>query len=297
MGRMSFAAFDLASADWLALLQDGDIVHHYAWSTVPKTANDNPVADLDVNLRGTLCLLEGLRRRQGARLIFASSGGTVYGRLRTTPVPEDHPLDPITAYGVTKVAAEKYLGFYRAIHGLDCRVARVSNPYGVGQDPRRKQGAASIFLQRALSGEPIEVWGDGEIVRDYIHVADVVSGLLAIADAPSNALPSPPTFNLGSGEGVSILRLLKLLEERLSRRLAVRFQPGRAFDVPVNVLDIGHAMRTLQWRPGLDIRTGIDLVLRDHAAGYATYSSQPQLGRRDGPALTQRDTQGTWVTA
>ncbi len=205
---VSFAPFDLGTADWGTLLRDGDVVHHYAWSTIPKTANENPLADLDVNLRGTLRLLEALRRRHGARLVFSSSGGTVYGPLHRTPVAEDHPLDPVTAYGVSKLAAEKYLGFFRAIHGLDCRIARISNPYGIGQDPRRKQGAASIFLQRALADEPIEVWGDGGVVRDYIHVADVADGLLALADAAPERLPPLPVFNIGSGEGVSITEML-----------------------------------------------------------------------------------------
>lgn len=269
----SFVAFDLATVDWSGVLRDGDVVHHYAWSTVPGSANENPLADLDVNLRGTLRLLEALRRRHGTRLVFASSGGTVYGRLLRTPVDEDHPLDPLTAYGVSKVAAEKYLGFFRSIHGLDCRVARISNPYGVGQDPRRKQGAASIFLQRALACEPIEVWGDGSVVRDYIHITDVAAGLVALADAAPEALGPSPVFNLGSGEGVSINVLLRLVEERLGRPLDVRYLPGRAFDVPVSVLDVGRAHRVLGWRARLDFPAGLDAVIGDHDAETSTYSS------------------------
>jgi UDP-glucose 4-epimerase len=94
----------------------------------------------------TLRLLETLRRYGGKRLIFASSGGTVYGKVLLKPVSEDHPLNPITAYGVSKVAVEKYLGYYRDLYGLDCRIARISNPFGVGQDPSRKQGAATTFV-------------------------------------------------------------------------------------------------------------------------------------------------------
>ena len=270
---VSFVPFDLATHDWGGLLRDGDVVHHYAWSTVPKTANESPLADLDVNLRGTLRLLEALRRRQGTRLVFSSSGGTVYGHLRRTPVDEEHPLDPVTAYGVSKVAAEKYLGFYRGIHGLDCRIARISNPYGVGQDAQRKQGAASIFLQRALAGEAIEVWGDGAVVRDYIHVVDVAAGLLALADAPPERLGAEPVFNIGSGEGVSINAMLALLRHRLGRPLDVRYLPGRTFDVPVSVLDVARARTVLGWRAGLDLAAGIERVMTDYREASALFSS------------------------
>lgn len=169
--RLSFVPCDLGSADWDVLLADGDIVHHYACSTVPETANKDPLADLDSNVRATVRLLEALQRKHGTRLIFPSSGGTGYGPLRYSPVREDHPLDPITVYGVSKVAIEKYLGFDRQIHNLDLRIARLSNPFGVGQNPHGKQGAATTFLNLAMADEPIEVWGDGSIIRDYIHIS------------------------------------------------------------------------------------------------------------------------------
>src|ERR1700676_4700777 len=270
---LSFVPCDLASADWDAILLDGDVVYHCACSTIPKTANDDPVGDLDVNVRGTLRLLEALRKRHGTRLVFLSSGGTVYGPLQHTPVSEDHPLNPITAYGASKVAIEKYLGFYRAMYGLDLRVARLSNPYGQGQDPRGKQGAASIFLHLALANQPIEVWGDGSVVRDYIHVADLVAGLLAVVDAAPERLTDHPIFNIGSGKGESVKDILAFLEERLGRALHVTYQPGRQFDVNINVLDIGRARKILDWFPRLDFRTGMDLMIRDHVAGSSNYST------------------------
>ena len=269
---LSFVQCDLATAEWDAILLDGDVVHHYACSTIPKTANDDPVGDLDVNVRGTLRLLEALRKRRGTRLVFPSSGGTVYGPLQHTPVSEDHPLNPITAYGASKVAIEKYLGFYRAMYGLDIRIARLSNPYGQGQDPRGKQGAASIFLHLALANQPIEVWGDGSVVRDYIHIADAVAGLLTVADAEPELLIDHPIFNIGSGRGVSITDILAFLEERLGRALHVTYLPGRQFDVTINVLDIRRARLVLDWFPRLEFRAGMDLMIRDYVAGlnYST---------------------------
>jgi UDP-glucose 4-epimerase len=269
----SFVSCDLVSADWDALLQDGDAVHHYACSTIPKTANDEPLADLEVNVRGTVRLLDALRRRTGIRLVFPSSGGTVYGPLRQTPVSEEHPLDPITIYGVSKVAIEKYLGFYRTMHGLDVRIARLSNPYGVGQDPSRKQGAATIFVNRAMAGQPIEVWGDGSVVRDYIHISDAVAGLLAIVDAPAVSSSEHPVFNIGSGKGVSIREILALLQERLGRVLQVSYLPSRGFDVACNVLDIGRARSVLGWTPRLEFADGMDLTIGDYRAGRTSFST------------------------
>ena len=281
--RLPHRRVDLADADLDTLLRDGDIVHHYAWSTIPKTANDDPLADLDANLRGTVRLLAAMTRRQGTRLLFASSGGTVYGPLSRTPVAEDHPLDPVTAYGVSKLAAEKYIGFFRASQGLDARIARISNPFGIGQDPTRKQGAASVFLQRALARETLEVWGDGSVVRDYIHIGDLAQGLIALAEAPLSMLDGAvPVFNLGSGEGVSLHRLIGVLGGLIGRRLDVRFLPSRAFDVPVNVLDVSRARGYLGWAPRLDLASGLELAISDHLAGQRAYSTwAPSWARAD----------------
>src|SRR5262249_33595625 len=159
----------------------------------------------------SLALLEALRRRQGKRLIFASSGGTVYGKPRKIPIPEDHPLNPIAAYGVSKAAVEKYIGFYRASYGLDCRIVRMSNPFGDGQDPRGNLGGVTTFLVRAFKGEKLVVWGDGEIVRDYIHVSDATSGLIAVATASLDEFTETPIFNIGSGKGYSLNQIIKVI--------------------------------------------------------------------------------------
>jgi UDP-glucose 4-epimerase len=238
-------------------------VHHYAWTSIPASANANPIGDLTSNVTTTMALLEALRRKGGGRLVFSSSGGTVYGKLQTVPVPEDHPLAPITAYGAGKVTAEIYLGLYRALHGLDCRIARIANPYGAGQNLARGQGAATTFLHSALKGEPIVVWGDGEVVRDYLHVSDVAAALVALAVAPS--LDEFHTFNIGSGLGVSLNEIVEELERRLNRRIDVRREPSRPFDVPISVLDISRARKILRWEPRLSFGEGIALTMTDLA--------------------------------
>jgi UDP-glucose 4-epimerase len=261
--QLSFVQLDLTGADWDALVASCDVVHHYAWSTIPQTANENPIADLETNVRSTLALLAALGRRGGKRLIFISSGGTVYGKPKQVPVPEDHPLNPITAYGVSKLAVEKYLGFYRESYGLDCRIARVSNPFGAGQDPRRNLGAVTSFLGQALNGEKLMVWGDGEIIRDYIHISDATNGLIAVATASLDHFTEIPVFNIGSGKGISLNQIIGAIESKLGQSLDVEYVARRAFDVSVNVLDVTRAEEILGWRTRLSFEEGLELAAAD----------------------------------
>ncbi len=256
--NVAFRSFDLGSADWDSLVAEGDIVHHYAWTSIPASANHDPAADLLQNVHPTLALLDAMRRRGAKRIIFASSGGTVYGRLLRVPVPESHPLHPITAYGAGKATVELYLGQYRALHGLDCRIARLANPFGPGQNVARGQGAASAFLHKARNGEPIEIWGDGEVTRDYVHISDLAAGLVALSMA---ALGDAFTFNIGSGKGTSLNGIIDEIEHRLDRRLIVHRGPGRSFDVPISILDVTLARTVLGWTPKLSFGDGIAQTL------------------------------------
>ena len=260
--RITWTPFDMAAADWESLIADAAVIHHYAWTTIPATANADPAGDLSANVVTTLALLEALRRRTDRpRLIFPSSGGTVYGRLRHVPVHEDHPLRPITAYGVGKAAAELYLGHYRAIYGLDCRVARLANPFGAGQDVARGQGAATTFLHQALTGRAITIWGDGKTVRDYIHISDAAAGMVALARAPP--MDGPWIFNIASGHGVSLNGIVEELQARLGGTLEVHREPGRPFDVPISVLDVTLARVALGWSPRLSFSDGMARTLAD----------------------------------
>jgi UDP-glucose 4-epimerase len=273
-----FRQAEIASVEWEGLLENVNVVHHYAWSTIPQTANDDPLGDLDENVRSSVRLLEALRRFPGKRLVFASSGGTVYGRLNQTPVPETHHFAPITAYGVSKASVEMYLGFYRAYYGLDCRVARISNPFGAGQDPRRPQGAASAFVFKAMAGEEIAIWGDGSVVRDYIHISDLAEGLISLAEAPAELCGDPPVFNIASGVGISLNDIIEILTEHLGVNPRVLYHPGRAFDLPVSVLDIALARDRLGWSPRFSFAEGCERMIRDLSEGRHWLSALPRSG-------------------
>lgn len=261
--RIAWTVLELGSADWDMLVEDASVVHHYAWGSIPASANSNPGGDLITNVSSTIGLLEALRRRGGGRIVFSSSGGTVYGKIHETPVQEDHPIAPITAYGASKATAEIYLGLYRTMYGIDCRIARIANPFGAGQDYARGLGAVTTFLHKALTGKPIQIWGTGDVVRDFIHIADVASCLVTLARA---SLPAETfIFNVGSGTGSSLNDIVAALEAQLNRKIAVVRAQKRTFDVPVNVLAIDRANQVLGWAPRLSLSEGIARTIADLA--------------------------------
>jgi UDP-glucose 4-epimerase len=260
-GRIGWQRLEFASADWDNLIRQADVIHHYVWTSLPASANNNPLGDLSANVGGTVALLEAVRHRGGGRVVFASSGGTVYGRLLQCPVPETHPMMPTTAYGASKAAAEIYLGLYRTLHGVDCRVARISNPYGAGQVIARGQGAVTTFLHHAIHNQPIVIWGDGEIVRDYIHITDVAEAVVDLALRPE--VNEFHTYNIGSGVGLSLNNIIAEIEKALNEKLDVRRERGRAFDVPVSILDISRARNVLGWKPLLTFTEGIARTVAD----------------------------------
>jgi UDP-glucose 4-epimerase len=266
--HVSWQSVELGSAEWDTLVADTDIVHHSAWSSIPASANANPGGDLLTNVGATIGLLEALRRRGGGRVVFSSSGGTIYGRLHETPVREEHAVSPITAYGAGKATAEVYLSLYRALYNLDCRIARVANPFGAGQDLSRGLGAVTTFLHHALCRQPIVIWGTGEVVRDYIHISDVSKCLVKLAVGPRQ---EAFIFNVGSGVGISLNDVVLELEARLGRNLSVSRTDTRAFDVPVSVLAIERARNLLDWAPVLSFSEGMRRTLSDlsHQADFS----------------------------
>jgi UDP-glucose 4-epimerase len=185
--------------------------------------------------------------------VFVSSGGTVYGAPDVLPVPESHATRPLVSYGVVKLAIERYLDLHHRLHGLSYAVARLANPYGPRQDPEGAQGAAAVFLGRAFRGEPVTIWGEGDVVRDYLYVDDAVAGLLAVADRGGDAA----VYNIGSGTGTSLRELVDAVGEAAGLRLETRHRPAREFDVPANVLAIDRAREELGWAPRVPLTEGL----------------------------------------
>lgn len=237
-------------------LEGVDTVYHLVSTTQPQSSNDDPAFDVQSNLLATLGLLEQLRTRPGVNLIFLSSGGTVYGTPRQTPIPETHPTDPACSYGIVKLAIEKYLALYRILHGLEYRILRLANPYGPGQEANRAQGVVGTFLSRVAHDEPIEVWGDGSVVRDYLYIGDSVSAMLHAARYRGQER----IFNIGSGGGHSVREIIAAIEQVTGKAARVQYKPGRKFDIPVSILDISRARTELGWEPKIDMGEGLRLT-------------------------------------
>lgn len=257
-GKAFFIPGDfLNSEDLSAALEGIDVVVHLVCTTVPSTSNDNPLFDVSSNVMGTIRLLDLIREKGVKRIVFASSGGTVYGLPRSVPIPEDHPTDPICSYGITKLAIEKYLGLYHHLYGLDYCALRIGNPFGEGQRPDGVQGVIAAFLKQALINEPVSIWGDGTVARDFLYIRDLSSAFTAAA-----RLGNPVgIFNIGSGRAIALNEIVDMISEAMGRNLDVIYSPGRKLDVPVNYLDTAKAATVLGWKPEVTIKEGIRRTL------------------------------------
>lgn len=256
LSNPSFELFkgDLVSeADVTEALVGCEVCFHLASTTLPKSSNADPVFDVESNVLSTVRLLTHAVESGLKKVIFVSSGGTVYGVPTQLPIPETHPTDPVCSYGITKLAIEKYLGLFKRLHGLDYTVLRIANPFGERQRTHASQGAVAVFLGKVLRGEPVEIWGDGSVVRDYIYIADVVDALLAALEWEGNE----HVFNIGSGHGRSLNEVLDVIEKVTGRVADRRYLPGRVFDVPTNVLSIERAQRLWGWSPKISFDQGL----------------------------------------
>jgi UDP-glucose 4-epimerase len=234
-------------------LNSVEVVFHLIGTTLPVTSNENPIMDVQSNVVGTLGLLEECVRADVSRLVFMSSGGTVYGIPRSNPIKESHPTNPICSYGITKLAVEKYLNLFYHLYGLEYMVLRCSNAYGPRQNLWGQQGAIGVFMGKVVRGEPITIWGDGTAVRDYIFVEDVARALVLAAENPRRSL----TLNIGSGLGHSLNQVLALIFAVTGRETQVRYESTRKADVPANVLDPTLAANELHWRSEIVLKEGI----------------------------------------
>ena len=252
--RVEWVSGDLLSANDVSEALAGiDTVFHLVSTTLPKGSNDDPIYDVQSNLIGSIQILNLMVQKKTPRIVFISSGGTVYGAPMYLPIDEKHPTNPQVSYGITKLAIEKYILLFERLHGIKATVLRLSNPYGERQRIETAQGAVAVFLQRALQNQGIEIWGDGSVTRDYIYIGDVAEAFLRAARYEG----STGVFNIGSGHGTSLNQLLEMIEHALGSTVQRQYLPARPFDVKVNVLDAALAQRELNWTPKVPIEEGI----------------------------------------
>lgn len=229
-----------------------DAVFHLVSTTFPGTANLDPKTDVDENLIGTLSLMETMLGVGINRLLYMSSGGTVYGIPQQVPVPEHHPLSPINSYGIVKVAIEHFIDMYRNTRGLSPIIIRASNPFGPRQGNSGLQGVVSTFVDNIRAGRAIEIWGDGSVVRDYIDVRDLAEFCVRAGTSQKEG-----AYNAGSGQGVSLNELIDMMNEVIGFNIKPNYRKGRLIDVPVSVLDCTKAKTDFAWHANRNLRDGI----------------------------------------
>jgi UDP-glucose 4-epimerase len=276
LAEASYVGGDVDDAAFLdEVLAGADRVVYAVGCPFPAESNLDPVSDVEKTLPSLLRVLQAMRRHPGARFTFISSGGTVYGNPARLPVGEDAPCEPLTSYGIMKLTAEHYVHLYRRLYGLDSHVVRISNAYGPTQVPGRGQGVVAAFLAAAANGEGVQIYGDGSIVRDYIHVREAASAVAALA----NLAEAPPVCNIGSGMGHSVAQVHRIVEEVTGTHLEVSRLPDRGFDVRAVVLDVSRLSSLLEWRPS---------SLRDGIA--ATWTQQIENRKHRGEGAASRAT-------
>ena len=237
-------------------IKDVDFIFHLISTTIPSNSVLNPSYDVESNVVPTINLLQQCVDVKIKKIIYLSSGGTVYGIPNQIPIPEDHSCNPINSYGITKRTIESYFKLYNKLWGLDACIFRLSNPYGERQNPKANQGVIPVFLKKAIENESIEVWGDGQVVRDYIYIGDVIRLLVQSIENPTPEI----VYNVGSGIGTSLNELLNIIREKFNPQININYLMGRNFDVPINVLDTALVKSRFNWKPTVDLVDGLDIL-------------------------------------
>ena len=217
-----------------SILEGQDTIYHLVSTNVPTTSNQHISQDMQANVLFSSTLFDACVQYGVKKVVFISSGGTVYGKEAKYPFPENAPTNPISSYGVQKITIEKLLYLYNYMYGLDYRIIRLANPYGRYQRPNGVLGVVTTFTYKALKGEELQVYGDGTVVRDYIYIDDAIRGILNIVDGNNKH----HTFNLGCGYGTSIKEVVETVRKVVGTDSEVVYKEGRVVDVPVNYLDI-----------------------------------------------------------
>jgi UDP-glucose 4-epimerase len=236
------------------------IVCHLAAQASVTASVERPDFDLDVNVRGTLNVCEAARSA-GALVVFASTGGALYGNGAPLPTPEMFPPEPLSPYGASKLAGEGYVATWGRLFESPNVVLRLGNIYGPRQNPHGEAGVVAIFSERLLRGQAVTVYGHGEPTRDYVHVADAARAFMVAAKRER-----PGTFNVGTGRETSVRELLELLQEAAGTAVAADLQPLRAGELERSALDPSLIERKLGWRAEIPVEEGLPETFRAYAA-------------------------------
>ena len=262
---------DAKAAEVLAAVKPNVLTHLAAQMDVRRSVED-PMYDASVNVLGSLNLLEAVRRHSpGTRVVFASTGGALYGDNTTPPNFEDFKKDPESPYAITKLSVEYYLAYYGRVHKLDTVAMRFGNVYGPRQDPHGEAGVVAIFCGRILQGRALTIYGDGLQTRDYVYVGDVAEAMWTAATKPLPAvgLLDARGFNVGTGVGTSVVDMANILLEEAGTKVPLEFAPKRPGEAQESFVDAGKAERLFGWKPRVSLREGLARSFRWAADRHA----------------------------
>jgi len=257
-----FHKLDIRSKDAFELIANEkyDIICHHAAQMDVRRSVREPLFDADVNIRGMINILEAARKGSVKRIVYASTGGAVYGEPDTIPVTENHPINPICHYGISKHTVEHYLFLYRYLYGIDYVVLRYPNVYGPRQNPYGEAGVTAIFTLAYLTGNPPVINGDGMQLRDYVHVKDIARANFMAMDISRKDI-SGEIFNIGFGRGRSVIELDRIIRGYAETDLSPSFGPALPEEIIKISLDSTKAADILGWKPEIEFETGLkDLV-------------------------------------
>ena len=263
---VTFYEADIADIEPIVAKERPEVINHHAANMSVKVSGDDPQFDARINVHGLLAVLLAAAKHQVRKIVFASSGGTVYGVPQALPITETHPLMPLSPYGITKMAGEHYLRFFATERGLTSTILRYGNVYGARQLPHGEAGVVAIFAQKMLAGEAPRIDWDGEQRKDYVYVKDVVDLNLRVLNAGDGQ-----TYNVGSGEATTVNELYRHLAELLHFAGQPTYGPRRPGDLREFYLDCQKATAELGWPAPTPLATG----LAETAAWFAAAATQP----------------------
>ena len=235
-------------------LKEVDYVFHYIATTTPATAIKDPIFDIESNIIGSVKLFQYAVNNNVKRIIFPSSGGTIYGETTGARISESYPVNPVNPYAISKLTIEKYLHYFNYVYGLDYAILRYSNPYGERQNPYGKQGVIPIFLNKIKQGEQPVIYGDGSMIRDYIYIKDTVDATIAVLEKKT----TEKIFNVGSGKGTSLNELIDIMSKVVGQKVVPTYINDSGIYIPKIVLDISRVQKETSWKPTTELSEGIN---------------------------------------
>lgn len=252
--KATFIEGDVRRLDALPLPSQIDVIFHLAAQIDVRHSVEQPAADADINVLGTLQVLE-LAKKTGAKVVFSSTGGAIYGSVRSYPTPERIAPRPSSPYGLAKFCAERYIQLYHELFQVPYVILRYGNVYGPRQGGSKETGVIAIFCQKALTGEPLTVFGNGKQTRDFVYVGDVVRANLAAMKLEAGI------FNIASGTETSVNELTQLIQQASGKALEINHVRGKKGEVKRSCLAIAAAKQGLGWRPSVSLQQGIEQTL------------------------------------